>query len=353
MPTTRKPTAPPAELVTGGKPNLGTFELPPRNVNLMDEDVFGMGAATPRLLKELRYKQWQFFLVVHRRFVMGIAVIDMGKVATGSFMYVYDREKKQYYDYRKQIPFADIALAENVWDGACHFRHKGYSIEFRNRLDAGEHDVTVEMAASGKKPAVSADLKVFENLDIVKPLVVSLPVGPRSSMYSHKMAAPVQGTIRVGEEEATLDASMDFVTLDEHKAFYPRHIHWKWMTFGCRMSDGSLIGANLTDNTIEDQRKWNENAIWTPGAITLLGPAKFEFDRNDIMKPWHIREEDGRVDLDFTPLGVKLEQMNLLLIKMDYRQPFGLFNGTVTDGSGNTHKVKDGFGVTEYYDALV
>lgn len=349
----KKPTAPPARLVEDGKINHGVFTEPPRSANLADADIFGMGSLTPDWLKSLRFKRWQFFLIAHPRYAIGFVIVDMNRVAAGSFFYVYDREKKQFFEYRKQVVRPDIEIASDLWDGHCHFRENKHKIEIENRLGRGEHEIEFNLGPAGKKPAAHGKIKVIEKLPESCPLVVSLPVGARVGMYSHKALCPVGGSMRIGDEDVVFDPARDYAIMDEHKAYYPRHTFWKWATFGYRKPDGGLIGGNFTSNMIENQQEWNENCIWTPGAISLFGAVNFEYDEHDVMKPWRIHDEEGFVDLDFTPQGVKLDQLNLMVIKMDYRQPYGLFNGTIKDAAGTTYEIKDAFGVTEHNDILL
>ena len=351
MKNNKRPAPAPDALVVDGKVNLGTFDRPPRNVNLRESDFLGLGAATPDWLRSLRFKQWHFYLLVSRLHVFAVAAVDMG-LAKSSFFYAYDRENKKYCEYNRMGPGIDVSLPASLYEGKGRFHAKGHRIDIHNSLDSGRHEIRVELAAGKGAPAVSAEWTVHQSLDKNPPLIVSLPAGGRRSMYSHKMIAPLSGKARIGCKEIVFDPATDYAVLDEHQAYYPRHIYWKWAAFGFAGKDGP-VGANFTDNMIKDQRSWNENAIWTPGGISLLGPAHFEFDIKDLMKPWRITDEDGRIELDFKPLGIKKDYLNALIMKNDYRQPFGLFNGRMVDDSGAAHEVKDGFGVTEYFDALL
>ena len=185
----------------------------------------------------------------------------------------------------------------------------------------------------------------------MKPLVVSLPLGKNRGMYSHKVCCPVEGTFKVGDREIAPDPKRDTCLIDEHRGFYPRHTYWKWATFGVMGSDGKILGVQLTDNLIQDQDQWNENAIWSGGNLSLLGPVDFTFDLKNYMNNWKIKDREGRVDLDFTPLGVKEDMTNALILRMHYLQPMGTFSGSLISDDGVRHKIKDAFGVTEYHDA--
>ncbi|MFH1537917.1 MAG: DUF2804 domain-containing protein [bacterium] len=346
----RKILPAPDSLVSDGKIRFGVFDAPVRNVNLLDAAMPGLIGPASGWWKRYRLKQWQFFQVVHPQYAFCFLIIDFAFTAS-SFFFVFDREKEKAFEHKRLKYNRKVALAENLYDGRCQFREKNYRIEIFNRLDEGHHDIEAEIGKSRKAPAVNVNIRVHQPKGEIQPLVVSLPVGKNRGMYSHKVVCPVSGTASFGDAEITLDPSRDVTILDEHKALYPHHTYWKWATFGFINPEGRTIGVNLTDNLIKDQRRWNENAVFTGDTITLLGPAHFEFDIRNTTKPWKIRDEEGRVELDFTPQNAKIDRVSLVFFNMDYRQPCGLFNGKLVDGKGETHNIENVFGITEYHNA--
>ncbi|MFC1474569.1 DUF2804 domain-containing protein [bacterium] len=346
----KEPKPAPESLVCGGRVNFGNFDAPPSKMNMLDAEIFGAGVLNPKWLKKLRLKQWQFYMVVHPECTFGFLVIDLAFVAS-SFIYVFDRKTGDFSEHSRIKMDKNFSIAESLLDGRCWFKDKKYSIDIRNNLNEGYHHISLDIGTSRKEPSMKAEFRMMQTPDYVRPLVVSLPVGENRGMYSHKVICPAEGSFSLGKREFKLDPARDVCILDEHKAFYPRHTYWKWATFGFVGDDGKIVGMNMTDNLIKDQENWNENAIWSGGEITLLGPAKFYFDMEDIMKPWKIRDTEGKVELVFSPQGAKVDKTNALILKMHYLQPFGLFNGFLTDAAGKKIEIADRFGITEYHDA--
>jgi hypothetical protein len=339
----------PETLVHDGRPQFGVFDNPLRNANLMDaryEMIPGVCAPDP--IKALRLKKWQFFLIVHPRYTLGMVIIDLGFIAS-SFLYVFDRETGKLSQHKRMAPSRSVRVADNLWNGRCRFRQKNYSIDIRNQLDKGHHHITLRVG--GDAPHVDGEIRLLQNPGGTRPITVCMPVGAERFMYSTKAACTASGTLRIGGEQITFDPTRDTAFMDEHKAFYPHHTYWKWAALAFVGEHGRLVAANMTDNLVKDQESWNENAILTPNATHLLGPVHFNYDPADIMKPWTLHDDDNRVQLTFTPLAVKYDNTNMLVVRTDYRQPMGLFNGALVDGNGNTIQVTDAFGVTEHFDA--
>jgi hypothetical protein len=65
------------------------------------------------------------------------------------------------------------------------------------------------------------------------------------------------------------------------------------------------------------------------------------------MLPWKVRTEDGAVDLELIPQGLRRERVNLGFARSVYDQPYGLYSGTLTDSHGNQHTVERAFGIAE------
>jgi hypothetical protein len=340
----------PSKIVENGKFALGVFKSPFRNLNVLDADPLGLGGAAPRALRALRLKEWQHYALVTRDFYFG-TVVWTAHYTANSFFFAFDRRSKKLSQHRKMLAPRQAVIAETLYDGKCSAKTPGYSVEYFNNIGAGRHEINVDIKESRGLPSIAGSFRVLEDLNGIQPLIVSLPLGGNRAMYSHKVVCPAEGELRVGGETVRIDPSTDVALVDVHKAYYPYHFWWKWANFAGFDDRGRIIGLNLTDNLIRDQKNWNECGMWIDGKLSLLGPARFEFDPSNTMKPWKIRDEEGRVALDFVPEGEKREELNLGFMSMHYRQPLGKFSGTLVDDAGAEHKIRGVFGVAEHMDA--
>ncbi|HOO55543.1 MAG TPA: DUF2804 domain-containing protein [bacterium] len=346
----RKLSDTPERIVENGKFNYGVFKTPFKNLNMQDAELAGALRLLPRPLRKLRLKDWQHYAIIHPDFYFGTVIFNAHFTAK-AFFYAYDRRNGRLIEYLKMPLSHRVHVAENLFNGTSSVNEKGFSIEYTNRIGEGHHDIKIDIGECGDKPAVKCDIQVLEDTTATQPLIVSLPLGGNRSMYSHKVVCPAAGTIATGGETVTLEPGRDIALVDVHKAYYPHHFWWKWANFAGFDSSGKIIGANLTDNLIKDQAAWNECAVWYDGKLSLLGPITFDFDPAETTRPWHIRDSEGRVELDFVPEKEKIEELNLGLFRTHYRQPLGCFNGYLVDDSGMHHEVREIFGVAEHMDS--
>ena len=336
----------PAALVENGEPHFGVFKTPFRQLNLLDADPFGWKGLSPRCYRKFRLKEWQHFSVVTPTHFLGLAVVD-AKVMGVSWCYLFDRETRQLVEHSRQAPLRPPTISRELLDSKFRYRARDYEVDVHNHLDAGEHLVT--FSAKGKKdPPISGRLQIREKPGEVQPLICVLPIGESRVFYTHKAPCPVAGEISVGDRVIALNPETDFAILDIHKSYYPYRTWWKWSTFVGRDEAGGIIGANLTRGLHGNNALENENCIWHGNRITLVSDAEFEIPEN-IMEPWRITTADGRADLTFTPQGLRQETLDFKIITSWYMAPLGAFSGTLVDGDGTAHEVKDVFGISEHH----
>lgn len=339
----------PARLVEDGNVvECGVFRTPFRNLNLLEADIFGKDRRIPRIFKDLRLKEWQHFGIISRDFYFGFALVD-SKYLGNFFCYFFDRDSGKLVEYDCLAPPGRIKTSRELWNDDCRFRYRGYKVEIENRLDAGFHRTRVEIQGKGKKPGIRAELEVLEDLEKIEPLIVVSPIRPNRPLYTHKVACPVRGEVKVSGEVHTLDESQDIALIDVQKTFYPYHTFWKWATCAGYDKEGRLIALNLCQNFIEDDETYNENCLWVDGKISYLGAARFKYDEGDVLRPWHIETTDGNCKLEMKPKGERCGKVNLGLLMSNFHQPFGTFSGNVVDSDGKSYEINDLFGLVEHH----
>lgn len=334
-------------LVVGGQAQMGTWFTEPTTANLIDARQPGLLGVT-RLGRHFRLKEWQHFAVATPQHYVAVALFD-SKLAGVAQVVLLDRATGKSLVWEKTLPPAALRTPESIYQATMDWTDGVSSIHFENNLTEGYHKVSWNVSGS-KQPPMSGDVTLVEDIATSKPLVVCLPLGAgqalQPAMYSHKAVVPAKGTIMVGSSTTTIDAAQSYGLIDIHKGYYPRIMRWHWVTAGKQTPAGPW-GINLTDNQVVDQAAYNENCLWSPGAIEYLPPVKFEVpDRGSPMNPWHVRSADGAVNLTFTPVAERTLERSMVIVQNRYRSPYGSLNGTLRTASG-THNIRDYFGMCE------
>ena len=334
----------PESLVEEGKFHFGTFRNQFRKVNPLDAKL-PLGCWLPRPFLAFRLKEWQAFQLGNERWFV-LVVLYNSKVSALTQFIAYDKENKKKYIFEKILPAWKIKVPASIWDESQSYRDKDRFIEIVSQLAKGKFYINVKVKGDRTSPDMEAHFETFHDEGLVEPIVVSIPFGKNRGMYSHKCLMPMQGSMSIGSEKVTFVRSKSFAFIDDHKGFYPYVMKYDWVTAAGYDEQKQLIGFNLTDNQSIDPEKYNENCLWINGKLNLLPAVKFTRPQGD-MGEWTIRDSYGMVDLVFKPVMVGEINMNIVVLKVRYRGPFGYCNGSIKSPSGTKVEIKDYFGMGE------
>jgi Protein of unknown function (DUF2804) len=170
---------------------------------------------------------------------------------------------------------------------------------------------------------------------------ISLEEGPgvevlsqhgRSVIWTRKQAGvPVSGTVRVDGLEHRVDGPLGFV--DESAGYHARHTTWRWSAGIGRSRDGHRVAWNLVEG-VHDAPTASERTVWVDGEPHEVESQAFAADLSSVG------------DLRFNEWCAREDHTNRLVMRSDYRQPFGSFSGSLPGGL----ELESGYGVMEWHD---
>jgi Protein of unknown function (DUF2804) len=160
----------------------------------------------------------------------------------------------------------------------------------------------------------------------------------RSYVWTHKQAGVrAHGTLVLGvRPPLAIDA---LAVIDDTAGYHARVTEWWWAAGVGRGPDGTPLAFNLVQG-VNDPLSGSERAVWVAGVPREASPVRFSGDLRSIAS------DDGS-ELRFAPEAERSRRENLLLLRSDYRAPFGSFSGTLPGGIPLAHA----FGVVEHHRA--
>jgi hypothetical protein len=154
----------------------------------------------------------------------------------------------------------------------------------------------------------------------------------RSCIWTRKTAGiQVKGTVRAGGLSFDVDGPYGFI--DESAGYHARRTTWRWSAGVGRLRDGRPVAWNLVDG-VHDAAVDSERTVWVEGVPHEVPPVAFAGDLSAVG------------DLRFTEWCAREDHTNLLVMRSDYRQPFGSFAGALPGGL----ELESGYGVMEWHD---
>ena len=232
-------------------------------------------------------------------------------------------------------PEAQVCVAE-VRIGAARQRfwavaEPGRPIVTRTTMGAGG------VRIDGSRATVDAgDVRIELTADEDGGVESVHPSGRAGFVWTRKQAGiPMRGRVELEGRAIELDC---LGVIDDTAGYHERRTSWRWCAGVGRTEDGAPAGWNLVVG-VNDPPKASERAVWVEGVEFEPGPVEIPADLTRVGFA-----EGG--ELEFTPWSERAERTNLLLVRSDYRQPFGEFAGELPGGT----RLAEGYGVMEWHD---
>lgn len=201
-----------------------------------------------------------------------------------------------------------------------------------SRVRAGAHERPGRLLLHDG--GVTLDLRLDEDAGIE-----ALCAHGRGLVWTRKQAGiPARGAFALDDGDALqLDAR---AVIDDTAGYHARHTEWWWSAGVGESPEGVPLAWNLVAG-VNDPPRGSERAVWVDGRPSEAPPVRFTADLGQIAC------EDGSL-LRFSAAAERSHRENLLVVRSDYRAPFGSFEGTLPGGTALLH----GLGVVEHHRAV-
>jgi hypothetical protein len=237
-------------------------------------------------------KAWRYVGVYGPELMLCVAAVRIGPVRH-SFWAVWDRINQRFYE--------GAALGRGgvrLRPGEVLVRDRGVEIDLRLEETGGIETIC--------------------------------PSGASYAWTRKQGGIAAQGTVIAGGETFAVD---DLGLIDDTAGYYQRHTRWRWSAGVGVTAGGSPAAWNLVEG-VNDPGCGSERTVWIDGVATEAQPSRFSPDLSGV---------DG---LRFAAEAVRERRENRLIVRSNYRQPFGTFSGTLPGGE----QLGAGWGVMEEHD---
>jgi hypothetical protein len=327
----------------GSLTQVGWARQPILDCNLEHADFYTLHA-----LQRFRIKRWDYYAVFtpHRFFSATIA--DLG-YAGNIFVYTLDFETGDLHEEGLVIPLGKgIRLPRNSEKGDSHFDNGSVKLSFS--LHPETRHLLVSWPGFHNGRGIRADISLhtptgYESMNIV------IAIGKKRFYYNRKInCLPASGSLRYGEIQEELNPDDSLGSLDWGRGVWEYHSFWNWASASGYLPNGNTIGLNMGLG-FGDLSAATENAFILNNEMHKLDQIKFDYTSGDYMQPWKFTDNQGRLNLTFTPFKDRLAKTNLGIITSEVHQMFGYYNGQVTTDDDRVIKITDLIGFAEEHQA--
>ncbi|MEG2924481.1 MAG: DUF2804 domain-containing protein [Oscillospiraceae bacterium] len=228
------------------------------------------------------------------------------------------------------LPFGRLHLPENAEENSDIVYEKG--------------GINMRFKVVGDVRYLSFSYKDFEaqiTLERKNPesIVINIPFDEYKTAfyYNHKINCMTARGRAVYKGEQYTFGEGSFGLLDWGRGVWPFHNEWYWSN-GTGLVDGQIFGFNLGKG-FGNTENATENTLFYGGHAHKLGKVHIDLG-TEYMKPWHLYDDEGRLDLTLVPCYDRTTKMKVLFVDNCCHQMFGEFSGKAVLDDGTVLDVK-------------
>ncbi|MDO5118970.1 MAG: DUF2804 domain-containing protein [Coriobacteriales bacterium] len=286
-----------------------------------------------------RVKDWDYYLVSDSSYALALTFSDLGYIGLVSAA-VIDLAAPAHTTTSELVllPMGKMGLPASSETGDIEWSNRRCTVSFRHV--GGGRRLTFTMKQFKGEDDLEAELLLDEEPQDSMVIVTPWAENPQAFYYNRKIIGMrARGGFRVGDFFHEFDGSEALGLLDWGRGVWTYDNTWYW---GSAMGwqENRVIGFNIGYG-FGDTSAASENIMFVDGVGHKLGRLTFGIPQDEegsylYMKPWHIVDDEGRLDLTFTPTIDRSDLIDVLhLVVSDQHQVFGTFDGSAVldDGS--------------------
>lgn len=324
-----------------GQPHYGIFPGTPATINHRDFDFRSpMGRRLGALSKWRSFHQFQYFGLISPTLIGGCALADLSLLSIG-FVYLYHPESGRMIERQFKCPLGKgSSFSQTPNDGVCELRQGRNLLRLENSPSPLEKRLLVEL-----DDGTRIDARFSEELPAFAPMSLCTPTAVNGWVYARKVAGVhCHGEVRSALGNYDLRELDAYAHHDWSAGYMRRETFWNWACLSGE-AQGRRVGLNLSCGV--NETSFTENCYWLDGQLVKVDTVRFEFDRDQPLKPWSIRSFDGQVDLHFEAHGLHQERLNLGLLASNFKQIFGRFSGVLRPAGQTEVRIENLWGFVE------
>lgn len=284
----------------------------------------------------MRIKEWDYYWIHNDRYGVALTIADNGYMGLDSVSLLDFETGFQHTNSPMRIlPKGRTGFPSTSVKGDVEIAGKGYWLKFEN--DGKVRRLTAHMDDFLAGKPIDVDLTLT---DVPRDsMVIATPWAgkPKAFYYNQKInCLRAAGECRYDGRVYTFDPAEALGVLDWGRGVWTYRNTWYWGS-GSGWCGGKRVGWNLGYG-FGDTSAASENMFFVDGIAHKLGRVTFHIPqkdgKDDFLAPWRIDDDEGRVQLTFTPILDRASNTDFVILGSDQHQVFGYFDGYFVTDAG-------------------
>lgn len=296
-----------------------------------------------------RLKEWDYYYVGNGSCGVALTIADNSYMGLDSisFLSFGDHPWQITKSPMRIFPMGKTNLPPTSASGVTEIAGKGYFLKFV--VEAGKRTLTAHMDEFQDGEAIDVSLTLTGEPE--ESMVICTPFEKTGHFYYNQKinCMRAEGAVKIGSALYEFHPDSAFGVLDWGRGVWTYHNTWYWGS-ASGLCDGVDFGFNIGYG-FGDTRAASENMLFYNGKAHKLSQVTFHIPmkdgKEDYLSPWTFISDDGRFEMDFSPILDRASNTDFKVLKSDQHQVFGRFTGTAVLDNGARIEIRDLMGFAE------
>lgn len=287
-----------------------------------------------------KIKEWDFYQISNDDYCLQLTIGHVSYAGEVSIRF-FEFESGYRVDASQLLvlPFNRLNMPRTAERGDLAYRSKKVAMEFR--VFDGGRTLLANAPGDGKTPPIDAAVSLKQPDPVSIVMATPFDEDERFFYYNHKInCMPASGHVRIGDREYRFDPADAFGLLDWGRGVWPFSHEWFWGN-GSGYINGKRFGFNIGYG-FGNTSAATENILFYDGTAHKLSQVYFDLPGGGgYMAKKLFTSDDGRFEMEFTPIYDRYTETKLLFVDTHCHQLFGKWNGKAVLDDGTILEVKD------------
>ncbi len=277
-----------------------------------------------------RLKEWDFYQISDGTLCLQLVVghVSYAGNCNIALFNCHTGERLFEHGVTTPLPFRSMRMPESAHaDSLLRFSHSGTDLSFETKDNA--------RFLSARSGGFEAEIRLTPAA--AESVLVCTPFAAAHDFYCNEKINLLKAecSVRIDGKAILFDPDRTFSLLDWGRGVWPLDHEWYWSSVSALL-DGAPFGFNLGCGFGETEKaRGTENVFYCGGSAHKLGRVTITREA-DVLRPWTIESEDGRLRAVLTPQSERDTVTKLLFVNNRCHQMFGTFEGKFILEGGET-----------------
>ena len=281
--------------------------------------------------KKSRIKEWDYYYIGDSKRGVAFTIDDNSYMALDSISLLDFRKPWEHTNSpMKFFTMGKRNFPSTSEKGDIEVNEKGYFLSFKN--NGRERILSFHMDNFLDNKPIDGNITLICNPSDSMVIVTPFKDVPDHFYYNQKInCMPAKGKVSFDGKDYIFDENSSCGVLDWGRGVWTYKNTWYWGSASGRV-DGHLFGFNIGYG-FGDTSAESENMLFYDNKAHKLSEVKFNIPqkdgKDDFMSPWTLSSLSGDINVIFKPILDRHSDSNVLLIRSNQHQVFGLFTGNI------------------------